>query len=377
MSLPLVSVGVFGPLPEREPQAVIDVNPRVTAVEFETEIPGGFGPCQIGLLAPDADRPALYPYLPEPVDIGDKGHVEVEIGGHLVHEGVVQRVSANRRGFESLGYGRAALQWGGLDNPGNGTATSRALVLEALRAVPWLAVGQIEETGVVHQWSEFWYQSAAEVIDALGEQGGGDPATPWLYTVYEDRLVRFVAKLAPAVADYRLSYDPARMDVEWDYSEVVDAVRMRYRGVDGVERLTPWLYRIDVDPNGTYLRRATLNASADSAGIALQLLATYLAERSAPRLSGSIKLGPDDGLAQPGGAQRAGWLARAGEWVEMEGFGMVPIMRTKADMASGSAELELAEPPAASLAGMIQRALQAAAALRTKNDPISRQRLRF
>lgn len=375
---PTVALRVANPLPEARSSPLIDVNPRRTNVEITTQ-PGGFGEARIGLLHPDAEPPTVYPALPEPIDAQDKSHIEVWVGGHLAHAGMAQFIAADRSGIESMGYGIVAPAWGGFDKVSGETAlTGGPLLLEALKTVPWLAVGQVDDTGASHLWREFSYRSLADVLSALTEEGGDEASVPWLYMVYEDRRVRFVPKLPPLVCDYRIPYDAARMPgVGFDVSGIVDAARMRYRDGSGRELVTPWQYRLGVDPTSSYLRRRTLSGSAESGSAAAQLIATFLAEHSAPKLRGTLRFGPGEGLQLPSGLERPAYLARYGEWVELLGYGKVIITRTASNLSTWQTRVTLDEPPSASFVALLDRLVRAATALQEKVDPTTGSAWRF
>lgn len=368
---------VATPLPEAEPLPIIDLNDRVQSITFSTQDPVGFDELRVGLARPGV--PVLQTRLPDPVDGGHKYHLQLLYGGHVLWEGEQLSQGLDRRSVTGAGYGTRMLRWGAMDREGSDIATGGEIVREALRAAPNLVLAggpSFEDPLSRYTWDEFSHQPSSNVVQTIAKAGGSGVlgvAAPWSYTVYEGQVVRFVARIAPSLRgtepDYRLPYDPEAMaDLQVDTSEIVDAVRARFR-VDGVDRVTRWHYR-DGMSAATATYRQTLSASFDSESAALGFLTTYLAQHSLPRLSGSIRLSTDDLLTQPGGGLRPALLARASEWVEIEGVEGV-ILRTTVDLFAKRVQLLLGEPVSSSAQAAMHRALSAGNAVHGKVDPIS------
>jgi hypothetical protein len=177
------------------------------------------------------------------------------------------------------------------------------------------------------------------------------------------------------------------MHLERDFAEVIDAVRVAWRDANGTQRFTPWLYRDGVDRSDPNLRKPTVPADFPSAGAALQFARVYLAERSRPRITGSIQLGMDAVLTRPDGERVEGYRVQSGEWVEIVGYASTPVkmpiistaieMRPLLDQATGapivvdSVTIQLDEPASTSWAAMQRRTQDATSAARTKVDPVS------
>lgn len=380
MPAPNVYVSISKALPSTLPLASVDVNSRVVSVEVETQL-GGFGGLRVGLLSPDAVRPMVYPSLPEPVEVEDMAHIVATIGGHVIHEGLLQRASARRDGFESLGYGVVAGNWSTVDSGGTGTALTDRILTAAIRENQWLSVGEVPTSTARRAWADVQYMTTAQVIDTLCAEGSD--GVPWLYHVYEDRVVTVTAKTPPATPTYRIAYDPATMSIERDYSEVADAVRGTYQELGGAQRVTSWLYRTaqttgvareGVTPTSAYLRRVTLSPSG-AVGAINGFLRTWMDAHSTPLLSGGISLSDWRGLTLPGGVEVPGYAVRAGQWVEIEGYGSAVITRTSCNLTTGSTSIDLDAPSPRSLTGLLARLQQTDNGARSKRDPLSGNRL--
>jgi hypothetical protein len=377
---PTVALVIASALPEGLALPVIDVNPRVTSVEVETQLPGGFGLCRVGMLPPDLPRPAVYPYLPMPVEVQDRSHIAVHVGGSVVHEGVLQETDepgGRVHGLSSLGYGLAGMNWGVYESAGSDLTTSGAIVRDVIRqAAPLLslAVGDgFVDPGVRHAWSEYDGRTPAEVLDQLTREGGGDENTPWLFTVYEDRALRFLPQVTPSQAIYRVPVDE-RMRIRRSLGHIVDAARMSYQDADGEEAYTPWFYRAGVDRSSPYLRRRTLSGSAETA--AIQFVQTWLRENSAARLAVSLTLSDWDELELVGGGRRPGYLVRASEPAEIEGYGIVFITRTQANLSTGQVSIQLGDLMYRSLGSLLTRLQETDSAARTGRSAVTGARSR-
>lgn len=371
---PDVWVSIHKALPDTARVAALDINTRVTNVEVETLALGGFGLARVGTVSPDASQPLIYPSLPDPVDVDTDSRVLITTGGRVLHEGVVQLPTLDRTGFDSLGYGLAAPQWKSLDLGTEDSATSDVVLLAALKQVPWLTIGEVEVSTSRRMWSELRYNQVDEILQAIVEQG--NDAVPLMVLVYDDRVVRVVSQVPSSPATYRLGYDPLRMRLTPDKSQIWDAARVVYNDADGNERVSEWRYRDGANRTSSYLKTKTLSVSADTASAALQYLATQLALHSEPIITGEIELSDWDGLTTPTGAVVPGYLVRAGETVEIEGWGKAIIKRTQAGMMDGSARIEVGPPHPRSLRAKLEKHNSAANALRAKRDPLTGNRLR-
>jgi hypothetical protein len=350
----LVTVSIATPFPDMAHIGDVVIDPRVVACSFETQA-GGWGRGRVGL-TPDGYG-GVMAALPEPVEAPENAHVQFRLGGSVVYEGVIVRVSPNRTGFECEGYGLWASRWATVDVGGATPVTSGVIVREALRGVPWLATGTITDPGVYHAWDEVQYQKAGAVIDQMASEGDGN--TPWMYRVYEDRLASFTPKVPADVADITLSYDPDMMQVGWEY-ERLDAVRILYTERDGTERLSPWFYRGGVDQSSAYLRRETLTGSGSSSG-AIATAQTYLTQHSSVGLSGTVAFTDWQHLG-----------VRYGDTYELLGYGRGIVERTSVDMMAGTTQLALGEPSRSSASGFLNALAASVEALRQNRNVVTK-----
>lgn len=375
-----IILAVFGALPAMRPLAEVAINPRVTSITFSSQLPGGFSTLRAGIDPTGEARP--QPYLTSPVIVERRSHVVLRIGARIVWEGVVTWVSADGTQLEAEGYGLASPNWGSVRQGGDTLADTRTILAAAVTASPHLVPVTIANPGGQRKWSEFQDQTAASVITALTTAGDTAQKVALTFTVYEERATRIVPALPPAVPDYRLAYDRSLMQIGFDYGDCIDGVYVNWTDAGGVRHTTETLYRDGVTA-ATAVAVVPITASFPDAGAALQYARLYRDEHSEPRLTGTIRLTFDDVLTRPDGERVPGYLVRAGEWVEIEGYGSAPITSVNAEARPGtdqqtgaslvvqSVEITLGEPASTSWTAAQRKMLNAATALETMSDPTS------
>lgn len=359
----LVSIDIRTPYPELAPLGTILINPLTTAVSFDTDA-GGFGRLRVGYIAARQGE-LVRAFLPEPVEAPDQAHVTVRYGGSTVYEGVLVRPLPGYTGFEALGYGQWAPRYGVIGQGGDAEITSGIVVAEAIAVTPWLVAGEIRDPGVRHVWSDVQDRKASDVISQMADEGGdiGSERVPWIFTVYEDRLARFVPMMPADLPELTLGYDAATMDIGWDYESRIDAVRIVYQDRTGTRRIAPergWFTHAGVDSASLYLRREQLTASADSADVAAAVALTHLHRHSGVRVSGSLSFG--------------GWQQlslRYGDTASIEGYGANVLTQTQVDLFTGQTQATLGEPPRSTMQAFLQRVDRAAASAYANTDPVS------
>jgi hypothetical protein len=353
----LVTVSIFTAYPEMQQ---VGEPFETSSATYETQ-PAGWGRGSVGL-RPDGYN-GVYPSLPHPVEAPENAHVEFRLGGSVVYEGVITRVSPNRTGFECEGYGLWAPRWATVDVGGAERVTSGVIVREAIRAVPWLRMGEVIDPGIKHAWDEVQYQKAGAVIEQMANEGDG--TTPWMLRVYEGRLASFTPKAPSGTPDITLSYDPEMMQVGWEY-ERIDAVRILYRDRTGVERIWPegglYLTRAGIVSGDDYLRKETLTGSASTDG-AIATAMTYLAQHSTVGLSGAVTFTDWQHLDR-----------RYGDTFELLGYGSGIVESTRVDLFQGVTQMTLGEPSRMSGPGFLNALAETVAAMRTKVDVITKAR---
>jgi hypothetical protein len=369
MRVPYVSLDIRTPLSEgAQPVPSLDVNPLVTNVEFTT--------MRIGLLSQDEKIPKVYPSLREPALVGYGYHVVARIGSYVVFEGLIEEISLDRTGFAVTGYGPAAGNWGSVDSPSEDRTRTENLARVAAQAIRWWQVGEIPapDSPSYRTWAEMQYLSTSQILDALTKEGSG--GTPWIWHVYDDRVLRILERLVPDEATYRLSYDKTIMHVVGNSSEVVDAVRGSYRDTNGVSRTTAWIYREGFDPSSDWPRQKTVPSSGP-VGTIMQVLQTWMAEHSHERLTGTIALDNWRGLPLPSGIEVPAYTVRYGDSVEFEGYGteVTFLSQTTCNLSTGVSRFVLDTPSPSSLAGLLGRLQDLNATVRTGRDPVTGTRL--
>lgn len=349
----LIHVQVFSPFPTLGPLDDLLLNPSVTAISVETQLPGGFAQLTVGRSVAvrdpvDGHVEYVRRFLPEPVAVVDMAHVVVSMGALTLFEGIVTSVGPDATQFTAQGYGTWALRWSQVTTGGTTRVTSGVIARAAIGVNPWLVVGEVTDAGVRHAWDEMQDRTSADIISALSTEGGrasaNDPVTPWMFTVYEGRLARFVAQVAPSGPPrWSFSYDPERMQLGWDYADRIDAARTVYQDADGVRRVTAWHYRPGVDRASLYLRREQLTGGA-SPDTAVAIAQAEVARRGVGSLAGSVMVPEYAALAM-----------RAGDSMHIEGYGDGIVLHTAQDLYTGELTAQLGDPSRSSFAGFLQR----------------------
>lgn len=377
MSVPPITVSIAGALPDARPLATLDINPAVESIQITKQAPGGFATLDLGFALND-DPTQPVPYLSQPIVAERRSHIVARIGGRIAFEGVPTFVNPAGQ-LQAEGYGLASPNWGAFTQAGDDPVDTRVILAEAVRLSPFLVPVQIDDPGGQRTWGEFQYQSPASVLNALTMAGDASMSVPLVFTVYEGRATRIVAAIPPDVPDYQVSYDPALMQIGWDYGDCIDGVAVAWTDAAGVQQITDTLYRDGVDA-ATAVVVPIIQASFPDAGAALQYATVYLAEHAEPRLSGTIRLGIDDLLQRPNGEQVPGYMVAAGEWISIGGQGVAPItsvtvtagpvmnQQTGAVAVVSSVEIQVGSPPSSSWIAAQRRAMDAAAAYRAQTD---------
>jgi hypothetical protein len=371
-----VYVELKTPYPYLRPVPHLDVNPFITNVEVETG-PGGFLTLRVGLLQDEDAFPVIYPSLETSIEVDYGYHVTAFVQGQTIFEGIVEEIALDRTGFIATGYGVAAGNWGTTDASDSERVETQKIALAAAKAIEWWTIGEVPSPASpsYRTWEEVQYMSANQVLDALTKEGSG--GTPWLWHVWEDRVLRVRERSIPSRPTYQLSYDTRVVHVRGNSSEVVDAVRASYRDDNGVAQVTSWIYRDGFDQTSPVRREKTVPASGP-VGTMMQYLQTWMAEHSRPKLTGSIRLDDWQGLTLASGLEVPGYTVRYGETVGFEGFGrdnVTYINRTTCNFSTGLVSIDLDTPSPSSLAGLLGRLQELDYSVRTGRDPVTGNRL--
>lgn len=350
---PIVTVATFTPLPERLPLDLPrDVDARKFNVEVETQLNGGFGAARVNMYAPDVARPLVMPTLPRPMTVRERMHVEISLGGHLIHEGVLWEAEGEG-GFSTMGYG--------LYGPWNDTvfaqtdlATAGVILRQCVRLYAPLAslAATFDDTGALHAWSEFDGRPVNQVLEQLTSEGDG--AWPFGWTLYEGRRIAVMRLQPPAVATWRIAPGPGVIPTR-SYSGVYDAVRVRYQDAAGATQYTAWAYAAGVDTTSLYLRHTEIDGGALSTTGATQFARTWIAANGTAALSLPISVPEWGDLPLMVGGTRPACLARSGQWVQIDGYGLAVITRTTANLTTGVTNIQLGQPSPQSFVGQLQR----------------------
>lgn len=354
---------------DHERIATLDI-PPMTALSWQTQLPGGFSDAKIGLTGREHQR--VYAYLPIPVDAPLFGHVEIQADGTRVYEGRIEerdRPGGDIRGLSATGYGFAAVSDDYYESDDQTMVTSATALLEVLRAAaPLVRIGAIDDPGVLHALSDFDGMTPGQVIDQLIKEGG-EGGIPWDYLVYEQRLLSFLARIPPAQPDYSLPIDETvqlRESVRDSYS----TAKLRF-GSGNDEQVTPELSRSQFTNRHGFERRKLLSGSSPSLAVATQFVETWLTEHSQPEISATVKRDQWRGLEMLGGDLQPQWLVRAGQWLLLGDYGPLVIERTSFDGMKGTLSLELGKPLRGPLAERLARIAETDTSVRTRRNPVT------
>lgn len=334
--MPEVVVRISSPLPRRQALVEVEVDLAVTTVEWTTELPGGFGRCQVGLPQLSRRRPSPG-YLPRPLGaIRGREHVEVTVGSRVVFEGQlieVLRVDGEPRGFLAEGYGGVGLAERTFRAQDAATVTGGVLVQAALTLLPHITPDphQWADPGGEYTLSEFDGQTVADIVQRVVRTGSGDGRI-WDFAVWEGPRFVLQPRTPPATPDWLVSR--AGVEETLSYERLATRVSVTYE--DGeteaqqAAELEDYLGRpIELRVSGGQL----------SAGDAYRVRAAWAARFAGPlravRLRGADLVAPDGSPAPP-------WLVRAGQWVRVYDE-LYPITETRYEADSGRLEVRLGE----------------------------------
>lgn len=374
------------PLDPDDPWAVpvpityVDINPDVTALEWTTVNPGGYGALNVGMqpFLTDGAQGPDYVRLEQPAYLPPRAHVQLYAGAHLVFEGAVMAVNKNSSGqadgFIAEGYGLVATNDNYIESYEITPKTSGVILAEALfDAAPLLRIGPAYvDPGVLHQKSEFHALYPADIINQIVREGGaayagivsnaggasGDVSNGvWDFLVYEGRLVTFQPRLPPAGTptdpiDYRITFDDRVTSWVEDYHKLCGQVGVRYTnlaGGGGATALTPRypalgdaLYTRFKSIYG-FMRAAVIEGGAMQPASATTFAQTFIAERAQPSYAVRVVRAQQQGMERVGMPDMPPYLVRAGEWVAIGDQDPLPIVQTSYDAFTATGTYDLGD----------------------------------
>lgn len=364
----------------RKPLADMDLNADITDLRWTTGATG-YLDLECGLAAG-----SLWPvigYLPTPVDIPFRAHVEVGYGSRVVYEGRVRR---RRRGPGGLFTGFTAegyLAHLG-DNWNRSTATSSVQSGAALQQVaqstsPFLRFGNAEqfvEPAVTHSGglNEFRRMTAGEVADQLIKEGNSN-GQPVDVAVWERLTLWCLPRTAPTSPHYRIPFDPGLVAWEEDCGRMASHATVEYGdGVTGT--LTAEAETSGFLDAWGFTRKVLIPAGDISAVAGLALRDRTLTDGATPEITALISLEDGEGLRLFSGVEQPQELVRALEWVQVGTEPLQVIVGTTHDATARSLAVELGNPSPYLPRNQNIRETLAVARLVRKIDPTSGGRTR-
>lgn len=375
---------ITGPLPNGGHVGRLDL-PAELALSFGSELPGGWATADIGVVDDPWRVPPDYlrmMTLPDATSAPPFAHIEIRESADLVWEGRLgsrQRHAGELRGIRALGYGITGLRDGRMP-AGNGPASARAVVLRALDAwayptprgssavQPILVAGQIADTGVMHDWSEFAGRQPYDALDAIAQAGNAT------WTVYA-RQLRFFVLVPPSEPDYHIPVDGT---VTWedDYEAVYTTIVLDYSDLDGVRRQIT-VRDQEAEERYGISRVLPLSGGQMTPSAAAAFARAELARRTRAGLAVSVRRDWQRGLETRGG-ERPVWRVRAGEWLRVGDEPMQPITGVSYSQLAGEGEVRLGAPVSLSELGQWRRLVEGESATRrglsvvTRTPPVVR-----
>lgn len=350
----------------------LDLAPDMATCVVTTADPGGFATLDMQFQRGIFGAGAEFAALEAPHDIGAFHHVELRVGQRLLHAGRMMAIdfndSGNISGFESVGYGIAAIADNFIESVEQSKKTGGTIVREVLQQyAPLLRLGpSFIDPGTLHSKSEYHALFPTDVINALIREGGaafsgvvtnaggagGDVSNgSWVWLVYEDQIVQFYPRLPPAntpidPVNYAINFDHR---VQWheDYRNLVGEVAVRYTNLDGnsVTTLSPRFTNPTFKRRYGFMRSAVLEGGKMRSASAEQYAQTYLANRAEPGYAVAIERAQQQGMSRPyGGVEIYPWLPRSGEWLTVGDKQPVPLIHTQYDFAGEVATYECGAP---------------------------------
>lgn len=345
-------IRLFRPAPSDTPLDDLWIDPKVTSLVFGTGLPGGFTSCEIGL--PTEKQPSGV--LPRRVQIMPHARLQVWHGAALLFEGRVMGGYGpfGMFGFRAIGYGLTALN----DDYYESTDTTLMTTLGVLRGVlaqsaPLIQLGGSQEAvdpQIDHAPAEMTLRPPSAIIEQLTSEGGVGDLGNVVYdaTVWGRRVMRYLPRSAPATPDYIIPYD-GQPYIDWveSYDNMYSEANVRYT-LNNAELETGRSSTDGFYAEYEFTRAQLLSVGDMTASGAATYLSTWLAMHAAPERSIVVMRNSTRGLERGDGSQRAPYLVRAGEWVQialgMPDDPLLPIVATTYDAFTGEGTFELGMP---------------------------------
>lgn len=317
--------------------APLDLTLQLARLAFRSVYPGGDDTCSIEWDWETAPGTHTLPLPPERVGFG---HVTVLDGATPIWEGrLVDLALAGGRvvGIRAEGY-QYALEDGWLEAAGaesDRTVTAYDLVVEAVRQstalVTTVGLGEAQDPGGAYAPGAFDGMTAKAIVEQLCHDGDG--TSLWAYTVYGRRLV-FARRVAPAMPAYVVPADGS-LRTFYSVKEVYGAAAAPYTDGSALQ-YTARVKHVGFQHRYGFERARLLGGGERSSAGAYRAAATFVATHNEPVVTATLDRGGGRLLETAGGGLMPAWHARAGEWVEIEGLGSLPIIALDASYAPGA-----------------------------------------
>lgn len=324
---PLFYLSLYPPIgspDHRHRLDMVDINPLLTGLSWQTSWPGGFAQLTAGydLRESALDRPLANPRLPRDMVTRDYAHVLLTDGRLTIWEGRLgeeDRAPDTRRTLAARGYGYTALSdhpWiTTSDTPIGTDSIVRSVLAEAAPAIRPASSRTFQPPLEERVPAAFAWFHPLQVLDQLHIEGDSQ-GLRMDWGVWEDRRLHMYPRQTPAIADYWIAYD-SRYLADWRYIPPEGGVVYVRHTVDGEEVVTGPVTNPRFVRTVGFQRSIVLSAGEISVDGATRIARTWLQEQSQGRYVGQVVIGPDDALMAPGGRPVPSYLVRAGQWLQV------------------------------------------------------------
>lgn len=356
-----------------KPLAEMGLSSDVTTLRYTTNA-NGYGDLDVGM-----DGGIPYPvvgYLPQPINLPLRAHVEIWYGSVRTYQGRVIRRQRGPgglfTGFAAQGYW-SALNDGWLNSSSTVDITSGDALIAALAAAAtYIRVGNDEQfidPGIVHVdgLSEWRYMTPGEMANQIAQEGNSD-GQPVDIGVWDGPRLWCLPRVAPDVPTYRIGFDPSVVSWEDDCSRMASHIVVQYGNNNDLtsEAETADFY----DRNG-FTSRMFIPAGDIRLAAATAFRNSELTVRAQPDVTAMLSLVDGEGLRLLSGAEQPPELVRSLEWVQVGDEPLQPIVGTVFDATAKTLSVELGNPSPYLPRNANIREMTAVAQLMRGIDPVS------
>lgn len=215
----------------------VDINARLTSVQYSTAVNRGFDELRIGIEPQRrADREDVqYGQLPDPVDMQTFSRAELYIGNYLAFEGRLMPTSVPADAFVVRGYWSALASDDWFASTDTTTDTSgnviKGMLSSSLLPIRPGSRDQFDDPLSQHAPAEFDGRTIADALALVVNEGDAlGHSVDWY--VWDARTLHLKSRRAPSQPNYRLPLDPSIMTIICDPSGMLSGLVIEYSITD-------------------------------------------------------------------------------------------------------------------------------------------------